>query len=130
MWAESHLCNNAELDRREKLKTKWAALEALVGTEKRLALIATDLVEHFERRLEVMEGKALVVAMSRRICVDLYNAIIKLRPDWHSDDDTQGTIKIVMTGSATDPLEWQPHIRNKSRREDLAKRLKDPGDSL
>ena len=119
-----------ELDRREKLKTKWAALEALVGTEKRVALIAQDLVEHFEQRLEAMEGKALVVAMSRRICVDLYNAIIKLRPDWHRDDDAQGTIKIVMTGSATDPLDWQSHIRNKSRREDLAKRLKDPSDPL
>ncbi len=117
-----------EVEKREKLKTKWAALEALVGAEPRLQQIAADLVEHFERRLEGMDGKAMVVCMSRRICVELYRAIIALRPDWHHDDDEQGAIKIVMTGSATDPLEWQPHIRNKARREKLADRLKDPAD--
>jgi type I restriction enzyme R subunit len=85
-------------------------------------------VNHFERRLEAMDGKAMVVCMSRRICVDLYNAIIRLRPDWHDDDDDKGIIKIVMTGSAADPAEWQPHIRNKARREELAKRFKDPSD--
>lgn len=119
-----------EAERKEKLKSKWAALEALVGSEKRLALIAADSVEHLERRLEAMDGKALVVCMSRRICVDLYNAIAKLRPAWHSDDDAHGAIKIVMTGSASDPLEWQSHIRNKPRREALAKRFKDPSEPL
>ncbi|MBK6919383.1 MAG: type I restriction endonuclease subunit R [Deltaproteobacteria bacterium] len=119
-----------ELDGKEKLKTKWSALEALVGTEQRLALIADDLVRHFEARTEAMAGKAMVVCMSRRICVDLYRAIVALRPDWHDDDDGAGTIKIVMTGSATDPKDWQPHIRSKSRREALAKRLRNPEDPL
>jgi type I restriction enzyme R subunit len=119
-----------EIERKEKLKTKWAALEALVGTEKRINLIARDLVNHFEERLEALDGKALVVAMSRRICVDLYNAIVKLRPDWHDPDDTRGAIKIVMTGSASDPPEWQPHVRNKARRLKLAERFKDPADPL
>jgi hypothetical protein len=107
------LTEDQEFERREKMKTKWAALEALVGTPKRLRLIAEDLVEHFERRREAMEGKGMVVCMSRRICVDLYNEIIKLRPDWHDDDDEKGVCKIVMTGSASDDIEWQPHIRNK-----------------
>ncbi len=119
-----------EVERKEKLKTKWAALEALVGTEKRINLIARDLVNHFEQRLEALDGKALVVAMSRRICVDLYNAIVKLRPGWHDPDDTRGAIKIVMTGSASDPPEWQPHVRNKARRLKLAERFKDPNDPL
>jgi type I restriction enzyme R subunit len=119
-----------EEQRKEKLKSKWAALEALVGTEKRLALIAHDLVEHFERRLEAMDGKALVVCMSRRICVDLYDAIVKLRPEWHDDDDTRGALKVVMTGSASDVAEFQPHLRGKAGREALAKRFKDPDDPL
>jgi type I restriction enzyme R subunit len=117
-----------EVEHKEKLKTKWAALEALVGAEQRVALIAQDLVNHFEGRLEAMDGKAMVVCMSRRICVELYNAIIRIRPDWHHDDDAKGIIKIVMTGSAADRAEWQPHIRNKLRREELAKRFKDPSD--
>ena len=117
-----------EVDRKEKLKTKWAQLEALVGTEKRLKLIAEDLVRHFETRLEAMDGKAMIVCMSRRICVELYKAIMAIRPDWHHEDDGAGTIKIVMTGSASDPVDWQGHIRNKPRREELAKRFKDPKD--
>ncbi len=117
-----------EVEHKERLKTKWAALEALVGTDKRLNLIAEDLVKHFEQRLDVMDGKAMVVCMSRRICVDLYNAIMKIRPEWHHDDDDKGMIKIVMTGSASDPLSWQEHIRNKHRREGLAKRFKDERD--
>ena len=92
-----------EIEKKEKLKTKWAALEAVVGAEKRVHLIAQDIVTHFEHRLEAMDGKAMIVCMSRRICVELYNAIIALRPEWHSDDDKQGVIKIVMTGSASDP---------------------------
>jgi len=122
--------------KKQKLKTKWAALEALVGDPKRIALVAADLVQHYERRLEAMDGKAMVVCMSRRICVDLYNAIIKLRPDWASakDDDIEVekkqacVAKIVMTGSADDGPDWQPHIRNKQRRRDLATRFKDSKD--
>ena len=119
-----------EETQKEKLKTKWAALEALVGTDKRLSLVARDLVEHFENRLETIDGKGMVVCMSRRICVELYNAITKLRPEWHNQDDTKGVIKIVMSGSASDDSEWQQHIRNKAGREALAKRFKDPNDPL
>ncbi|MBX3408116.1 MAG: type I restriction endonuclease subunit R [Phycisphaeraceae bacterium] len=116
-----------ELDQKEKLKTKWAQLEVVVGSEHRIKLIASDLVEHWERRLEDgMDGKAMVVAMSRRICVDLYNAIVALRPQWHHADDDKGVIKVVMTGSASDSLDWQGHIRNKPKREALAKAFKDP----
>jgi len=125
-----------EQDNKEKIKTKWAALEALVGTEKRLALIAQDMIDHFERRLEGMDGKGMIVCMSRRICVDLHNEIIKLRPEWASaeaDEETgeqgkESVVKIIMTGSASDPPDWQPHIRTKRRRKDLASRFKNPKD--
>ena len=117
-----------EVDRKEKLKTKWAQLEAVVGAEKRLSLIARDIVEHFEKRLDAMDGKAMIVCMSRRIAVDLYREIAKLRPTWHSDSDEAGAMKIVMTGSASDPPDWQPHIRNKPRREALANRFRDAKD--
>jgi type I restriction enzyme R subunit len=117
-----------EVERKEKLKTKWAQLEAVVGSENRVRLIARDLVEHFENRLDTMDGKAMVVCMSRRICVDLYHEITTLRPAWHHDEDDQGALKVVMTGSASDPLEWQHHIRNKPRRETLAQRFRDPKD--
>ena len=113
-----------EVERREKLKTKWAQLEAVVGAEKRLKQVARDIVNHYEQRMEALEGKAMVVCMSRRICIDLYRELARLRPDWHSDDDDQGAVKVVMTGSATDPLDWQPHIRNKPRREALANRFR------
>jgi type I restriction enzyme R subunit len=119
-----------ELERKEKLKSKWAALEAVVGAEKRVGLIAADLATHFERRLEAMDGKAMIVCMSRRICVELYGALVRLRPAWHAGEDAAGAIKIVMTGSASDPLDWQPHIRNKLAREALARRFKDPADPL
>jgi type I restriction enzyme R subunit len=124
-----------ELTRKERLKTKWAALEALVGNPKRIDLIAADLVQHYERRLEAMEGKAMIVCMSRRICVELYNAIIKVRPEWASgpnDDDTNKSCvaKIVMTGSAEDGPEWQQHIRNKDKRRKLAGHFKDPKDAF
>ena len=114
----------------EKLKRKWANVEAVVGAEKRLAMVAADLVEHFENRVVGMDGKAMIVCMSRRICVALYEEIIKLRPEWHSDDDDSGTIKVVMTGAAADPKEWQQHIGGKARRELLAKRAKDSDDPL
>ena len=156
--------------KKQKLKTKWAALEALVGDPKRIALVAADLVQHSERRLEAMDGKVMVVCMSRRICVDLYNAIIKLRPEWASANGHDGcherplsptlsraageganealrescakaddievekkqacVAKIVMTGSADDGPDWQPHIRNKQRRRDLATHFKDSKDPL
>ena len=117
-------------DAQEKLKRKWASIEALVGSEKRLQRVAEDLVRHYEDRVQAMDGKAMIVCMSRRICVALYNEIIKLRPEWHSPDDNQGAIKIVMTGSASDPQEWQPHIGGKARRDLIAKRAKDPADAL
>jgi type I restriction enzyme, R subunit len=117
-----------EVERKERLKSKWAQLEAIVGAERRLQLIAQDLVEHFETRLEAMAGKAMVVCMSRRICVELYREIVALRPDWHHEDDDKGTVKVVMTGSAADPLPWQAHIRNKPRREALANRFRDAND--
>jgi type I restriction enzyme R subunit len=117
-----------EIDRRERLRTKWAAMEAIVGTEKRLSTVAKDLVKHFEERLEVMDGKAMIVCMSRRICVGLYNEIVKLRPSWNGNNDEAGVLKIVMTGSATDGPEWQQHIRDKRRREALGKRFKSPKD--
>jgi type I restriction enzyme R subunit len=119
-----------EVEQKEYLKTRWAQLEAIVGADKRIRLVVEDLVAHFERRLEAMDGKAMVVGMSRRICVELYKAIVALRPDWHHDDDDAGIIKIVMTGSASDPLDWQPHIRPKAAREELARRFKDPRDPL
>ncbi|RMH01717.1 MAG: type I restriction endonuclease subunit R [Planctomycetota bacterium] len=119
-----------EVERKEKLKTKWAQLEAVVGAKKRLEVVARDIVEHFEKRCEAMDGKAMVVCMSRRICVELYDEIVKLRPEWASEDDDRGTIKVVMTGSASDPVAWQAHIRNKPRREALASRFRDPADPL
>ena len=119
-----------EVERREKLKTRWAQLEAVVGSEKRVKQIASDIVAHFEQRLETLDGKAMIVCMSRRICIDLYKELVRLRPDWNDDDDGKGVIKVVMTGSASDPLEWQPHIRNKARREALAQRFRDPDDPL
>lgn len=124
------LTESEELTDRQKLKSKWARLEAIVGNERRLALIAKDIVQHFEARNSVLDGKAMIVCMSRRICVDLYSEIRKIRPEWHSDEDTEGAIKVVMTGSSSDPLNFQAHVRNKAKRKALGERLKDPKDSL
>lgn len=124
------LTEGEEVSAKEKLKSKWARLEAMVGTERRLAVIAEDIVQHFEARLQALDGKAMIVCMSRRICVDLYRALIRLRPAWHSEDDTTGALKVVMTGAASDPLGWQPHIRNKAGREALRQRFQDPTDPL
>lgn len=121
--------DDSELDQ-ERFKKKWSTVEALVGSEKRLALIAEDLVTHFEDRVAAMDGKAMVVCMSRRICVKLYEQIIQLRPEWHSADDNEGVVKIVMTGAASDPADWQQHIGNKARRDHLAKRARNPKDPL
>ena len=119
-----------EQSTKEKLKSKWAQLEAMVGTEKRLAQVANDIIQHFENRLTAMDGKGMIVCMSRRICVDLYNQIIKLRPDWHHEDDKQGSLKVIMTGSASDPENFRPHIRSKKARDAIANRLRDPQDPL
>jgi type I restriction enzyme R subunit len=116
--------------RKQRLRSKWASLEALIGAEERLGLVAADIVEHFERRQEALHGKGMIVCMSRRICVEMYKAITRLRPEWHSNDDTRGKIKVVMTGSASDPLDWQPHVRNKASRDLLARRFKDPENEL
>ena len=123
-----------EVERREKLKSKWAQLEAVVGSESRVQLIARDLVQHFENRADGLQreigidGKAMVVCMSRRICVELYDAIAEIRPDWVNEADDKGRMKVIMTGSASDPLEWQQHIRNKKRREDMALRFREAKD--
>lgn len=118
----------------ERFKKKWSTVEALVGSDKRLALVAKDMVTHFEDRVAALDGKAMVVCMSRRICVKLYDEIVKLRPDWHSADDGAGAVKIVMTGAASDPVAWQQHIGGSSgqraRRDLLAKRARDPKDPL
>jgi type I restriction enzyme R subunit len=121
---------------KKKLKTKWGRLEAVVGSERRLKVVAEDIVEHFANRQEAMEpemgvgGKAMIVCMSRRICVALYNELVKLRPHWNDNDDRKGFIKVVMTGGATDPVSWQQHIRNKQRREEISNRFKDENDPL
>jgi type I restriction enzyme, R subunit len=115
---------------KQRLKSRWAQLEALVGSDRRLSNVAADIVGHFERRNAQMPGKGMIVCMSRRICVKLYEEIRKRRPDWHHDDDDKGEMKVVMTGSASDVAEFQPHIRNKVRREDLATRFKRPDDSF
>jgi type I restriction enzyme R subunit len=128
----AELTEDEAASEQDRLKRKWTSAEALVGSEKRLAMVAGDLVKHFEDRVAALDGKAMVVCMSRRICVDLYDAIIKLRPQWHSDDDEAGAIKVVMTGAASDPAAWQPHIgkRPKARRELIAKRAKKAADAL
>jgi type I restriction enzyme R subunit len=119
-----------EAAKKEKLKSKWARVEALVGNEKRLRQVAEDIVNHFEQRLTALDGKGMIVCMSRRICIDLFNEIIALHPEWHNEDDAQGILKVVMTGSASDPVDWQPHIRNKTRRRALGERMKTPADEL
>ena len=126
--AFEEVTEDEEETRKEKLKTKWAALEAVVGSEKRINQVAWDLVTHFEARREALEGKGMIVCMSRRICVELYNAIIALRPEWHGGEDAGGFLKIVMTGKASDEPSWQTHIRSKARLETLANRFKDPDD--
>ncbi len=119
-----------EDEMRRKLSSKWARTEALVGAPHRIELVARDIVEHFEQRREAMEGKGMIVCMSRRICVELYDEIVKLRPEWHGENDDEGTLKVIMTGSAADGAQWQQHIRNKQRRSDLAERYKDPETTL
>lgn len=115
---------------KERLKSKWAQLEAMVGAEERLSQVAHEIVAHFEQRYQALDGKGMIVCMSRRIAVDLYNQIIKLRPEWHTDGDDDGALKVIMTGNATDPAHYQPHLRNKPRRKAIAERFKSPDDAL
>ena len=124
------LTEGEELSNRQQMRAKWTRLEAIVGNPNRIRKIAEDLVYHFEQRNAVLDGKAMIVCMSRRICVELYDAIIKIRPLWHSVDDDKGTIKVIMTGSSSDALNMQPHIRNKLKRKAIGDRLKNPVDSL
>ena len=124
------LAEDEDGDEQSKLKSKWAALEKVVGAEPRIRQVAADLVAHFEERSKAQSGKAMVVAMSRDICVHLYDEIIKLRPEWHDEDPTKGTIKIVMTGSASDKPLLRPHIYSKQVKKDLEKRFKNPADPL
>lgn len=124
------LTEGEELTQRQQLRAKWSRLEAIVGNPNRIQKIAEDLVIHFEQRNAVLDGKAMIVCMSRRICVEMYNAIIKLRPNWHSEDDDKGCIKVIMTGSSSDALYMQPHVRNKERRKAIGERLKNPADGL
>lgn len=125
-----YLTEHQEVTERDKKYAQWTQKEAIIGNEKRLRKVAEDLVKHYEKRAEVMDGKAMIVAMSRRIAIALYNEIIKIRPNWHSPHDSEGVIKVIMTGSASDPLEWQEHIRNKPRRKAIGDRLKDPTNPL
>ena len=124
------LFDDETLSEQEKAKSSWSSVERLVGAPPRLEKVAKDIVEHFEDRLEAMAGKGMIVCMSREICVSLYEQIVSLRPNWHSENDKEGSIKVVMTGSASDPLDWQQHIGNKMRRDLLAKRARDPDDPL
>lgn len=117
-----------EVERKAALGSRWSRLAAIVGAERRLEVVARDLVGHWEERLTAIEGKAMVVCMTRGIAVDLYRKIVAQRPEWHSDDDEQGTIKVIMTGDAADPPDWQPHIRSKGRRTFLANRFRNPSD--
>jgi type I restriction enzyme, R subunit len=124
------ITEDKELTDKQKAKAKWARIEAIVGNENRINEVAKNIISHFESRQEVFEGKALIVTMSRRIAVELYNAIIKLKPGWHNEEDSKGVIKVIMTGSSSDPEAMQPHIRNKIRRKAIAERMKDAKDEL
>ena len=119
-----------ELTERQRRFAKWTSVESVVGSEPRIKQVAADLVTHFGQRLSAADGKGMIVCMSRRICVEMYKEIVKLRPDWHNSEDDKGAIKVIMTGSASDPLDWQEHIRTKGRRKSIGDRLKDPKDPL
>ncbi len=124
------LLEGEELSRQDKLKAEYAQKEAIVGNGERLNTIALDIIQHFEQRQEVIEGKGMIVTMSRNIAVDLYERIVAYRPNWHGDDDASGKIKVIITGSASDAEHLQPHIRNKHRVKTIEKRIKNPQDPL
>ena len=128
--AFEELTETEELTNQQRLKAKWSSIEAVIGSKPRIEKIAEDLVSHFEKRTSVLEGKAMIVCMSRRICVEMYDAIVRLRPQWHNPDDDKGVIKVIMTGSSADIAEFQPHVRNKIRRKAIGDRLKNPNDEL
>ena len=121
---------NEEEEVKHKLKSKWARLEAIVGTDKRIKSVAAEIVYHFEQRQKVLNSKAIIVCMSRRICVELYSQIIKLKPNWHSDNLNEGMLKVIMTGQASDPLSYQEHIHPREIRRKLAARFRDPNDEF
>ena len=125
-----NLVENEELADREQFKRKWSALEKLVGAEDRLKQIANDLLNHYGNRVSSIDGKGMIIAMSRRIAVDLYDAVINIKPHWHNEDPAKGNIKIVMTGSASDDATMQKHLYNKQTKKDIEKRFKDPEDEL
>jgi len=124
------ITENEESTAKEKAKAKWTQLEAIVGHRERLKAVAEDAVKHFEIRQEAFEGKGMIVAMSRRIAVELYEEIVKIRPDWHDTDKKKGAIKVIMTSSSSDPESWQLHNTTKQERKELGERLKDPSDPL
>lgn len=124
------ITENEESTAKEKAKAKWTQLEAIVGHKERLKAVAEDAVKHFEIRQEAFEGKGMIVAMSRRIAVELYDEIVKIRPDWHDTDKKKGAIKVIMTSSSSDPESWQLHNTTKQERKELGERLKDPSDPL
>ncbi len=119
-----------EIDEKEYLKSKWSRLEKIVGSPNRISRVAKDIVDHWETRNQLLGGKAMIVCMSRRICIDLHNELKKIRPEWYNPDDDKGTMKVIITGSATDKIDWQEHIRNKLRRHDIGERMKDPSDPM
>jgi type I restriction enzyme, R subunit len=124
------LTEGEELTNQQKLKARWSSIEAVIGSEPRIDKIAEDLITHFEKRTSVLPGKAMIVCMSRRICVEMYDALIKLRPNWHNTADDKGRLKVIMTGSSADIDAFQPHIRPKDKRKAIGDRLKNPMDEL
>lgn len=128
--AYNDITEDQEEDVKQRLKSKWSRIEALAGAKPRIEALAKDIIQHFETRQQAMKGKGMIVTMSRRIAVDLYDEIIRLKPEWHSDDDDKGVIKVVMTGSSSDPTSFQRHIGPKKRRNLLEKRMKDVNDEL
>lgn len=128
--AYNDITEDQEEDVKQRLKSKWSRIEALAGAKPRVESLAKDIIQHFETRQQAMKGKGMIVTMSRRIAVDLYDEIIRLKPEWHSDDDDKGVIKVVMTGSSSDPASFQRHIGSKKRRNVLEKRMKDVNDEL
>lgn len=122
--------NSREPSAKEKAKAKWTQLEAIVGNQERLKVVAKDILEHFEKRQDVFEGKAMIVTMSRRIAVALYREMIKLKPEWHDPDRKKGALKVIMTSSSSDPGDWKMHHTTKQERHELGERLKNPDDSL
>jgi len=119
-----------ELSENQKVKAKWTQLEALIGSADRIKQVAKDIITHFEQRQEVMDGKAMIVTMSRRIAAELYKAIIEIKPEWHNDDLKKGVIKVVMTSASSDGPEISKHHTTKEQRRSLADRMKDPEDGL